>query len=159
MQAVAKILKSFGTDGGLLVSSAVALEELDNREPVFIVFDGLRVPFFIQDLHPKGSRYILHLNDITSLEDAEEVVGREIFADVEFEEEEQTDFTGWQVLDHGKPAGEVSGLEPIPGNPCLYISVKDRGEVLVPLHEDFIVSIDEKHHILSLNLPEGLLQL
>ena len=95
MQAVAKILKSFGTDGGLLVSGAVALEELDNREPVYIVFDGLRVPFFILDLQEKGSRYILHLNDITSLEDAEEVVGREIFADVEFEEEEQTDFTGW----------------------------------------------------------------
>ena len=157
MIPVAKILKSFGTDGGLLVSSGVALEELDTKEPVYIVFDGLRVPFFIQGLEPKGSRYILHLNDISNLADAEEVVGREIVADVETEDENEPDFTGWKVLDHGKPAGEVSGEEPIPGNPCLYLRRSDGSETLIPLHPDFIATIDEEHHILSLNLPEGLL--
>lgn len=157
MLPVAKILKSFGTDGGLLVSSDVALEELDNKEPVFIVFDGLRVPFFILDLQQKGSRYILHLNDICNLADAEEVAGREIFADVSIEEDEEPDFEGWQVLDHGAPAGVVSGIEPIPGNPCLYIRRPSGEETLIPLHADFIISADASARILSLNLPEGLL--
>ena len=157
MIPVAKILKSFGTDGGLLVSSGVELEELDIKEPVYIVFDGLRVPFFIQGLEAKGSRYILHLNDISNLTDAEEVVGREIFADVETEDDDEPDFTGWQVLDHGAPVGEVSGEEPIPGNPCLYLRRPDGDEVLIPLHPDFIAAIDEESRTLSLNLPEGLL--
>lgn len=157
MIPVAKILKSFGTDGGLLVSSGVELEELDSKEPVFIVFDGLRVPFFIQGLEPRGSRYILHLNDISNLADAEEVVGREIFADVETLEDDEPDFTGWKVLDHGTPVGEVSGEEPIPGNPCLYLRRPDGSEVLIPLHPDFIAAIDEESRILSLKLPEGLL--
>ena len=146
MLPVAKILKSFGTDGGLLVSSDVALEELDNKEPVFIVFDGLRVPFFILDLQQKGSRYILHLNDICNLADAEEVAGREIFADVSIEEDEEPDFEGWQVLDHGAPAGVVSGIRRPSGE-----------ETLIPLHADFIISADASARILSLNLPEGLL--
>ena len=157
MIPVAKILKSFGTDGGLLVSSGVALEELDIKEPVFIVFDGLRVPFFIQSLEPKGARYILHLNDISNLADAEEVVGREIFAEVETEEDDEPDFTGWQVLDHGTPVGVVSGEEPIPGNPCLYLRRPDGDEVLIPLHPDFVEAIDGEGKKLLLNLPEGLL--
>ncbi|MBO4427100.1 MAG: hypothetical protein J5771_01260 [Bacteroidales bacterium] len=157
MIPVAKILKSFGTDGGLLVSSGVELEELDIKEPVFIVFDGLRVPFFIQALEAKGSRYILHLNDISNLADAEEVVGREIFADVETEEDDEADFTGWQVLDHGTPVGEVSGEEPIPGNPCLYLRRPGGDEVLIPLHPDFVEGVDRERKKLLLNLPEGLL--
>ena len=157
MQAIAKILKSFGTDGGLLVSSAVALEELDCKEPVYIVFDGLRVPFFILGLQEKGNRYILHLNDVCNLDDAEELAGKEIFADVEFEDEQTDDFTGWTVLDHGREIGKVSGMEPIPGNPCLYIQRPDSSESLIPLHEDFVVAVDEGSMRLSLNLPEGLL--
>jgi len=80
------------------------------------------------------------------------VVGRELFADIEDEEDDEIDFTGWTILDKGKPIGICSGLEPIPGNPCLYI-----GDTLVPLHEDLILSIDEETRTLDLNLPEGLI--
>ena len=82
MLAIARILKSYGTDGGLLVSSDVDLESLEKGEPVYIVYDGLEVPFFISACTPKGSRYILHLTDICTLEDADEVVGRDILADM-----------------------------------------------------------------------------
>ena len=85
------------------------------------------------------------------------MAGREILADVETLEDEEPDFTGWQVLDHGTPVGEVSGGEPIPGNPCLYLRRPGGDEVLIPLHPDFIAAVDEDCRILSLNLPEGLL--
>lgn len=155
MLPVAKVLKSFGTDGGVLVSSFVDLQSLDFKEPVFITFDGLQVPFFILDLQPKGGKAVLHLNDVMNLRDAEELVGRQIFADVEVEEDDELDFTGWTVIDHGRKIGECTGLEPIPGNPCLYVDVNG-SEVLFPLHEDFIAGIDEDARTLSLNLPEGL---
>ena len=41
MLNVAKILKSNGTDGGLLISSPVDFESLDFAEPVYLEFDGL----------------------------------------------------------------------------------------------------------------------
>ena len=59
MLPVAKVVKSFGTDGGLLVSSNVDLDTLDFQGPVFIVFDGLQVPFFILDYQPRGNRAAL----------------------------------------------------------------------------------------------------
>ena len=158
MLAVGRILKSYGTDGGLLVSPAVDLETLEKEEPVFIEYDGLQVPFFILDCTPKGNRYILHLTDISTLEEADEVVGRDILADVS-EEDDGPDFTGWTVYDiagaessvRPRRIGVVTGDEPIPGNYCIYV-----GDIMIPLHEDFIVSADPKRRELILDLPAGL---
>ena len=154
MLQIAKILKSNGTDGGLLIGVRdIEVGQIDLQEPVFIEFDGLPVPFFIQDLQQRGtSKAIIHLNDITSLADAEEVVGRGLFIEGEWEEEEELDFTGWTLLNRGERVGTVTGMEPIPGNLCLYV-----GDALVPLHEDLILSADPATRTLDLDLPEGLL--
>ena len=68
------------------------------------------------------------------------------------EEEEEMDFPGWTLLNRGQRVGTVTGMEPIPGNLCLYV-----GETLVPLHPDLILSADPATRILDLDLPEGLL--
>ena len=153
MLPIAKILKSNGTDGDILVGMRdISLEDIDVQEPVFIEFDGLPVPFFILELTPKGcDKAVIHLNDIDSLRDAEEVVGRDILADIEFENEDNPDFSGWSILDNGRMLGVCTGIEPIPGNPCLQI-----GELLIPLHEDLIISADPEKKELNLNLPSGL---
>ena len=154
MLQIAKILKSNGTDGGLLIGVRdIEVGQIDPQEPVFIEFDGLPVPFFIQDIRQRGtSKAIIHLNDIDSLEDAEEVVGRAIYVEGEWEDEDELDFTGWTLLNRGEPVGTVTGMEPIPGNLCLYV-----GEAMVPLHEDLILSADADARILDLDIPDGLL--
>lgn len=153
MLQIAKILKSNGTDGGILIGVRdIDVNEIDLEEPVFIYFDGLPVPFFITDLQQRGtSKAIAHLNDVTSLEDAEEIVGRDVFIEGEWEEEEEFDFTGWTVSDRGSVLGQVTGMEPIPGNLCLYV-----GDIMIPFHEDFVLSIDESARTMDLDLPEGL---
>ena len=84
MLPVAKVVKSFGTDGGLLLSGNVDLETLDFKEPVFIEFDVLQVPFFILDCQPKGGKTVVHLNDVRNLEDAEEMVSEAVIGEEEF---------------------------------------------------------------------------
>ncbi|MBR4585128.1 MAG: hypothetical protein IKO29_00100 [Bacteroidales bacterium] len=154
MLQIAKILKSNGTDGGLLIGVRdIEVGQIDPQEPVFIEFDGLPVPFFIQDIRQRGtSKAIIHLNDIDNLEDAEEVVGRAIYVEGEWEDEQELDFTGWTLLNRGERVGTVTGMEPIPGNLCLYV-----GEAMVPLHEDLILSVDPDARVLDLDLPDGLL--
>ena len=153
MLQIAKILKSNGTDGGILIGVRdIDVKEIDLEEPVFIYFDGLPVPFFIQDLQPRGSsKAVVHLNDVNCLADAEEIVGQDVFIEGEWEEEDEIDFTGWTISDRGHKLGEVTGMEPIPGNLCLYI-----GDLMIPFHEDFILSIDEASRTIDLDLPEGL---
>ena len=154
MLQIAKILKSNGTDGGILMSVRdIAVEDINLKEPVFIYFDELPVPFFIQSLQKRGtSKAIVHLNDVFTLEDAEEIVGRDVFIEGEWEDDDEEDFTGWMLLNRGEPVGEIEGIEPIPGNLCIYV-----GDTLVPLHEDFIISADPERRELNLDLPEGLI--
>lgn len=152
MLPIAKILKSYGTDGAVLVGlRGTVLEEINFKEPVYIEFDGLPVPFFILDAEPKGGKVILHLNDVTSEKDAEEIVGRDICLDADAQADDVEDFIGWTVYDRNRKLGQVDGIEPIPGNLCLYI-----GELMIPLHEDFILDADPKSRVLRLSLPEGL---
>ena len=153
MIPAAKILKSNGIDGDLLVGELeVDIQEINSGEPVYVFFDGLPVPFFVESFTPRGrSRAIIHLTDIESLEDAEEIVGREIFLDAEFEEEDEEDFTGWALYNGDTLLGVVSGIIDIPGNPCLEV-----GDALVPLHEDLIVEADPVGKVLIMDLPDGL---
>ena len=164
MLQIAKILKSNGTDGGLLIGVRdIEVSEIHLQEPVFIEFDGLPVPFFIQDLQQRGtSKAVIHLNDIVSLEDAEEVVGRALYIEGEWEEDDEPDFTGWTLLNRGQRVGIVTGMEPIPGNLCLYVRPAQppgdtSDEVLVPLHPDLVISVDAERQHLDLDLPAGLL--
>ena len=158
-----KILKSWGTDGSVVVSLLdTDPEELKVGEQVFIEFDGLPVPFFIESIQPKGGKAIVHITDVDNLEDAEEIVGRAVYADYFEEEDDGEDFTGWTVYDKGREVGVVSGEEAIPGNPCLVVSVgkgvpSHQEEVLIPLHEDFVVQVDEPGRRLYMDLPEGLI--
>lgn len=153
MLQIAKILKSNGTDGGVLLGlHDISTAEIELSEPVFIEFDGIPVPFFIESIQPKGaSKAVIHLTDVDSLADAEEIAGRTVCIEGEWEDDAEEDFTGWTVTDKGKMLGTVTGAEPIPGNYCLYV-----GGIMIPLHEDFVLSADEKRKRLDLDLPEGL---
>ena len=153
MIPAAKILKSNGIEGDILVSALETdIQEINSSEPVYVVFDGLPVPFFVESFTQRGrSRAIIHLTDVDSLEDAEEIVGREIFLDAEWEEEDSEDFTGWTLFNKETPVGTVAGIVDIPGNPCLEV-----GESLIPLHEDLILEADPAARRLVMDLPEGL---
>ena len=153
MLQIAKIIKSNGTGGDVLMGLYdISVQDFDLKEPLFIEFDGLPVPFFIESITVKGnSKAIVHLSGVDCLEDAEEIVGRAVWLDAEEEEEDSEDFIGWTLLDKGRIVGTVTGIEPIPGNLCLIV-----GDTLVPLHEDLVLSADPEKRILDLDLPEGL---
>ena len=158
MLQVAKVLKSHGTDGGILLGfRGIDPEDIDTTEPVFIYFDELPVPFFIQTLRRRGmDKAIVTLNDVTSLEDAEELVGRAVYMDLEEEDDPSQDLAaliGWTL----KGVGPITDFYDITANPCIEVQT-EKGVVLVPLHEDLIVSMDPKAKVLEMNLPEGILE-
>lgn len=159
MQSLAKVLKSNGTDGELVIRLFDTVpEELDLQEPVFIFHDGLPVPYFIEQLRVKGGRVLVHLTGVHSLADADELAGMDIFADY-LEEEDGASLEGWTVLNgNGETVGMVTDYEDIPGNMCLVVKTP-KGEVLLPLHEDLIISTDRDRREIALRIPDGLLEL
>ncbi|MBQ9653297.1 MAG: hypothetical protein IJV32_03635 [Bacteroidales bacterium] len=158
MLKVAQVLKSNGTDGELLMSFLeVGPEDIDREEPVYIYFDGLPVPFYFESFNQRGTnRALVRLTGVHSLRDADELAGRDVYADY-FETEEDEDLTGWKVLsEDGTPIGTITAYEDIPGNLCIYVDTAD-GERLLPLHDDLVLSMDDTARTLTLRIPEGLL--
>ena len=159
LQKIAKVLKSNGTDGELLISFfAMDPEDLEITEPVFILFDGLPVPFFVQSLRRRGqNKALVHLNGIFDLKDCEEVCGKDIYlpadAEAAYGEGDFSFLVGWELRDAGKSLGRIADFVDIPGNPCLEL---EDGR-LVPLHEDFITAVDEYSAVVEMELPSGLL--
>ncbi|MDD2490906.1 MAG: ribosome maturation factor RimM [Bacteroidales bacterium] len=168
---VAKVLKSFGTDGGILIRIASeAKNKINKKRPVFIYFDGLPVPFFISEIESKGTeKFILKLDNIDTLELASEVEGELIYTEQPIEtkgknkksEFSPADLVGMRVYNTDNILlGEISNFYDYPGNPCISLkSVIKEGESLIPLHEDFISSIDFKNNKLVLLLPDGILDI
>lgn len=149
-----RILKSYGTEGGVIVSAPeVDIEERAN-EPVFISFDGLPVPFFIEEVTPRGgAKYFVKLEDIDSLEAAEELVGKD--ADFEEDGEDYADeIIGYTLCNqNGTPVGKITAFEDIPGNPCLEIE----GDTLIPCPDELIVKVDNRNRKIWLEIADGLL--
>ena len=157
---IARVLKSYGTEGGILAGfRETGIGDLNLKEPVFIMFDGLPVPFFIESISRRGNtKALIRLTGVRTLKDADELAGRDIFSDA-FEEEDGEDFTGWALKDQdGSGVGTVTGYEDIPGNLCLVVDT-EKGQVLVPLAEELVLSIDEPARTLTMHIPAGLLDI
>ena len=191
MQQVAQVLKSNGTDGELVLSfREIAPEDINLSEPVFIIFDGLPVPFFIESFAKRGnSKALVHLTDICSQEDVDEIAGKAVYVDdsqipeMSLEEDGFAALVGWMLLapeeipdqvgdddrivgDDNKslPAltgnlyevGEIIDFIDIPNNPCIEVETEN-GAVMIPLHEDLILSVDPEYQEIIMQIPAGLL--
>ena len=175
LQQVAQVLKSNGTDGELVMGfREIAPEDINLNEPVFIVFDGLPVPFFIESFTKRGnSKALVRLTDICSMEDVEEITGKAVYIEednlpeLSLEEDGYAALIGWTMLTPEIPdqvgddmevieVGEITDFLDIPNNPCIEVETEN-GAVMIPLHEDLILSIDPEYQEIIMQIPAGLL--
>ena len=169
LRPVARVLKSNGADGELVLGvqkmDADVFYSLVTRKhvPVFIFFDGLPVPFFLEGASRRGAGKVLaHLTGIHTQADIAEVEGAEVYLDRDAMGLEEGDpmedlslLVGWTLKDKGREAGRIAGIGDFPGNPCVELE----NGALVPLREELILSLDEQARCLDMDLPEGILDL
>ena len=170
MQQVAQVLKSNGTDGELVMSfRAIAPEDINLQEPVFIVFDGLPVPFYIESFTKRGNtKALVRLTGIGSMEDVEEITGKAVYIEedqlpeMSLEDDGYAALVGWMLLTPAEDeealieVGEITDFLDIPKNPCIEVETEN-GAVMIPLHEDFILSVDPEYQEIIMQIPAGLL--
>ena len=188
LQQVAQVLKSNGTDGELVMGfREIAPEDINLNEPVFIVFDGLPVPFYIESFTKRGNtKALVRLTDICSMEDVEEIAGKAVYIEEDnlpemtLEDDGFAALVGWTLLTPGTPdqvgyddtdeandndeedgvilyeVGEITDFIDIPNNPCMEVETEN-GAVMLPLHEDLILSLDPENLEIIMQIPAGLL--
>lgn len=154
-----KVLKSWGTEGHVVLSLAFDdPEDFNLEEPVFITFDGLPVPFFMESVEAKGNRLIVKFEDIDNLKAAENLVGREVCLTPGEESGDEDSIVGITVIDasDGSVVGPVTRIDDYAGNICLTVDYKGKS-ISLPLHEDLVVASDSG--TITLRIAEGLLHL
>ena len=179
MQQVAQVLKSNGTDGELVLGfREIAPEDINLQEPVFIIFDGLPVPFYIESFTKRGNtKALVRLTDICSQEDVEEIAGKTVYVEDEslpemsLEEDGFAALVGWTLLTpvgdfstslemtedvEVAEVGEITDFIDIPNNPCIEVETEN-GAVMIPLHEDLILSVDPEYQEIIMQIPAGLI--
>lgn len=145
------------------------LEDFLKNERIFLDVKGAKVPYFVADVRGKGEM-ILKLEDVDNRDTAFALQSREVFLrehdlvpehqrelEIEIETLEYEHVTGFLLID--KNAGEVGRIEEVldmPQQEMAFLKYKG-SEVLIPLNEQFITSIDEKGKRVFMDLPEGLL--
>lgn len=168
LTSAAQIAKTYGKEGEILLRVesdrfSEMLAECEDQEkkleePVFIYFDGLPVPFFIETIrHRGGNAWVVTFSTIRDISHAEEVVGRDLFLESR-DEDRFSDLdilVGYTVISkEGVKAGTISRVIEYPNNICLELKGKEN---LLPFHEDLVLSFDQENRTIVMTIPQGLL--
>lgn len=150
---------------------------------VVLLLDGIFVPFFFEEYRFKNNEAVLiKFADIDSEKDARRLVGTPVYyphaalpADEAPEIRSFQAFVGYTVLlpdltaaqaddteDAGmgtRELGCITHVATTPSSALLTVETEEGEEVLLPLHDDFVLDYDTRRRYLVLNVPEEILEL
>lgn len=104
----------------------------------------------------------ISLERINSKEDAKSFAGKELFVEQKLiaSRNDQTSnpytWIGYLMMDlTSNQSGEIINLEEYPQQLIATVKMENQ-EVLIPIHEDFLVAVDDLSQLITVKLPEGL---
>ena len=131
------------------------------------LLDGIFVPFFIEEYRFRSdSTALVKLEGIDTAERARMFPNVEVYFPVKHAEEAEDGelswnfFVGFRMEDvrHGE-LGEVVEVDTTTVNTLFVVEQEDGEELLIPAQEEFIVEINQEKKLITVELPEGLLNL
>ena len=135
-------------------------------ESVFIDMNKNLIPFFIEKSSLQKSNLLrLKFEEITSEEDADRILKKELYLPLSFLPELKDDqfyfheVIGFKVTD--KLFGDVGILKGVNDSTpqALFEIERDGKEILVPVNDDFIDKLDKPNKTIHLDVPEGLIEM
>jgi len=165
---VGRIVRPYGRHGEVLVKLDTDEPELyEGLESVFLEIKGQPVPFFVNDsrLH-KSMLLRMDLEDVNSIEDAEALVGRELYLPLSTLPEltgnrfYYHEILGFEAVDEQLGSlGVIRNVNDMAAQPYFIILHPSGKEILVPIHDDFLIKVDRPAKKILLRTPEGLVKL
>jgi 16S rRNA processing protein RimM len=163
---IGEFVKTHGLNGDLVISVENDFPEQYEEESIFVDIDGGLVPFFIGEdgLRSRNhTSYIIKLDDIDSSEAAERFIEASVYVSKEFFTEEDAMslnmLKGFLIIDETKgELAKIDSIDDYSGNIVFTILINSI-EVMIPLVEEQVLGIDYDNQTITLQLPEGLIDL
>jgi 16S rRNA processing protein RimM len=163
---IGSVLKTKGLKGEMQLY--VDFDNLENIDfnAIFIEIGGKLAPFFVESIkyNQKNSAY-LYLEDVDTIEKASALAKKDIYLPNKLKpKKRKSDFTLKDLVDFtavDENEGELGKITAIHEYPQqLIAAVTYKGfEILFPLNEEIITAIDVVKEIVTVDLPEGLLEI
>lgn len=161
-----KITKTHGLKGEVTVKlDVVNPSDFNDLRYVLIEDKGNYIPYFIENQKINGDKMIVGFQDVNKIEQAVAFIGKAVFLPNEFMPEIGDDdfyyreIVGFKMIDSVKgEIGEISNVLEYPTQAVIQV-MKDEKEILIPIHDDIVQKIDKKAKTLTVNAPEGLIDM
>ncbi|WP_088324422.1 ribosome maturation factor RimM [Polaribacter tangerinus] len=162
-----KIVTKYSFKGEVVVKLDTDEPELyTEMESVYVEFGADLVPFFIEksSLH-KGNQLRVQFEDVYSEEEADSILKCGVYLPLEMLPKLTGDkfyyheVIGFKVID--AKFGEVGTIVHINDKAAqpLFEIDRDGNEIFIPMVDNFIKKVDRTHKTISVETPEGLIEL
>lgn len=158
--------KPHGIHGELQFTFTDDVFDRVDSDYIVCLLDGIFVPFFIEEYRFRSdSTALMKLEGVDTAERARMFTNVEVYFPVKHVGEADDEnlswnfFIGFHIDDirHGR-LGEVTDVDTSTIN-TLFVVGWGEEELLIPAQEDFIREIDRENKVITMELPEGLLDL
>lgn len=140
-------------------------ENYKKMESVFVDIDNKLIPFFIERLSISGNKAVVKFEEVDDIESAESLKNKALYlplAKLPALAADQFyfhDIIGYRVQDQVEGTlGEIATIYNLPHQDLISMQYKER-EVLIPIVDDVVLSVDHTLKIVAVNLPDGLLKI
>ena len=142
-------------------------EDYINLKSVFVLQGNKLAPFFIENAQlQKSSLLRIQFEDINTETDAGLLIKKKLYIPLEqLPELKDNQFYYHELIDFkvkeqsGKIIGRLRSVNDQTAQALFEIIDEKHRLILVPVHDDFINKVDRKNSLLTLDLPDGLLDI
>ena len=160
---IGKLGKTHGVKGEISFLFDDDVFDRVDADYLMLMVDGILVPFFMEEYRFRSdTTAIVKFEDIDTQERARELTGCDVWFPRALADSDDGTITwaaivGFDIVDanSGKPVGRIASVDDTTLN-ILFCLEDGR---LIPASEDLITGIDKENRIITINIPEGLLDL
>ena len=163
---IGKFNKPHGIHGELMFTFTDDIFDRVEADYLVCLMDGILVPFFIKEYRFRSENTALvKLEDVDTAEQARRFTNVDVYFPLYHAAQAETSELTWNYFigfrmeetNYGH-LGEVTDIDTSTIN-ILFVVNHNGKELLVPAQEAFITNIDHTHRVITVSLPDGLLDM
>ncbi|MFN5033984.1 MAG: ribosome maturation factor RimM [Bacteroidota bacterium] len=161
-----KILSAHGLTGELLLEHTLGKASSLKKVEVLFIEDYKKalLPYFVTSSRKKTADAVfISLEGVNTRERAQQLVSRAVWIPEELyhqlaSKNAPANLLGYQIVENDKEIGLITEVIEQPQQLVCKVFIQEQ-EVLIPLHEDTLLSIDHAAKKVIVQLPDGLLDI
>lgn len=163
---IGQIIKPHGVNGEMSFHFKSDVFDAEDLDYLILETDGILVPFFIEEYRFRSdSTGLIKFDGINSEAEARTLAGFDIFVEKKYLDKVEDSgispdyFVGFTIVDVTKGnLGSITEVDQSTEN-ILFVVGSAKNSILIPVSDEYIQEINHELKLITVELPEGLLDL